>query len=311
MKKKIAMLKRWMMILSRKTSVALKQGVGKAYCKDSIAGYYNDLTGKICETTQLDEEGIPITIIAGNEIVYFPIAIFQYGLGCYDKYLLTKDEKYKEMFIATVLWAKKKLKDDGSWDCFSALKSELYNVSSMCQAEGASLLYRAFVETRDEELRCMANKAIDFMLKPFTDGGTSFYEDDFLFFEEYPQEKRRTVLNGWIFSIFGLLDASIMNKGVYDELLEKAVDTLEQNLCRYDLEYWSKYDLDGNIASPAYNDLHACQLLVLSDIFANDTFLLYANKFMSYQDNKKYKNKAIFLKMLQKLFTSSDIVVIK
>jgi heparosan-N-sulfate-glucuronate 5-epimerase len=36
---------------------------------------------------------VPMTIVDTGEQIYFPIAVFQYGLGAYDLYLLNKGRK--------------------------------------------------------------------------------------------------------------------------------------------------------------------------------------------------------------------------
>lgn len=311
MKQKIAMIKRWGLILIGKNTVAVKQGKGKCYSKTDIQGYYNDLTGKICEETECDKNGIPLTTIVGNEKVYFPIAIFQYGLGCYDLYLINNRLKDFENFYQTVLWAEQNMKENGSWDCFKALKSTKYNVSAMCQAEGASLLYRAYKNSGDQKYLKLAEKSIDYMLMPIEKGGTSKYEGDLLYLEEYPQVPRRSVMNGWIFSIFGLYDAALLNPGKYKDTLNKTVITLADSLSLYDMKIWSRYDLLGNIASPAYHDLHIAQLEILNDFFKNDNFKFYKEKFENYSANKLYMLLAIIIKGFQKFIEKSDCVVIK
>ena len=86
---KIALIKRWSNILLNKNCVAVLQGEGKIYSKETISGYYNDLTGKVSSNTLLDDNGIAVNIISNNKKVYFPISIFQYALGLWDLYLLT------------------------------------------------------------------------------------------------------------------------------------------------------------------------------------------------------------------------------
>jgi len=310
-KQKIAMLKRWFFIFTGKNVVAIKQGRGKCYSKTEIQGYYNDLTGKVCAGTECDENGIPLTTIAGNEKVYFPIAIFQYGLGCYDRYLINRDYQDLIDFYKIICWAEQHLKENGSWDCFKMLKSAKYNVSSMCQAEGASLLYRAYKNSGQQKYLCLAEKAIDYMLLPIEEGGTAKYEGDFIYLEEYPQEPRRSVLNGWIFSIFGLYDATLQNPDRYKEKLNKTVETLANNLEFYDMKVWSRYDAVGNVASPAYHCLHIAQLDTLYDIFENDKFAIYKGKFERYTANKFFMLLAMIMKGFQKITEKSDCVVIK
>ena len=55
---KLAMVKRWVKILTGSSATAIKQGKGRLYSTDFIKGYYNDLTGKVGEGTILDKNGI-------------------------------------------------------------------------------------------------------------------------------------------------------------------------------------------------------------------------------------------------------------
>lgn len=311
MNNKIAMLKRWLMILRKENAVAVKQGVGTCYEIGKIRGYYNDLTRKVGDGTELDDQGIPLTTIADHVKVYFPIAIFQYGLGCYDLYCKTGEDYYKNAFYKIAEWAEKNMKEDGSWDCFFHLHSSQYNVSSMCQGEGASLLYRAYVDSGNDIYRALAERAVDFMLLPIEDGGTAKYEGEGLYLEEYPQKQRRSVLNGWIFSLFGLYDAYIINPEKYSERFIQTSQTLENTIEKYDMGFWSRYDLDGNIASPAYHDLHISQLKVLYEMTESDSFMVVARHFEKYQHNRLGYSIAVVLKAMQKMLQKTEMVVIK
>lgn len=310
--KKIALLKRWYLMLIGKSNVAVEQDEGKAYRVGEIGGgYYNDLTGKISKGTLLDKRGIPLTIIGNGEKVYFPIAIFQYGLGCYDLYMLKNDEKAFKDFINIVKWAFDHINDDGSWKCFDLLGSEKYSVSSMCQGEGASLLYRGYWQTNCEKYRFAAEKAIDFMLMDYDLGGTAIYEGNDMYLEEFPQKNRKTVLNGWIFSLFGLYDASLVAPEKYSLKFKHAIDTLKNELYLYDNGYWSWYDLEHKITSPAYHKLHIAQLKILYTLTNEIIFFEMAKKFEGYINKKTNIVKAVLIKIYQKLLENPDIVAIK
>ena len=84
---------------SGKSAFNVKQGVGKNYKKDEIAGYYNDLTGKGEATKNFDDAGIPINKTVAGTTAHFPITIFQYALGLYDKFLQTQDYSYLTKFM--------------------------------------------------------------------------------------------------------------------------------------------------------------------------------------------------------------------
>ena len=82
MHKNVQLAKRWINIILGRSSVAVKQGVGKCYSKSEIRGYYNDLTGKVSPATLLDEKGIPVNITSSGMRVYSLVTIMQYALGC-------------------------------------------------------------------------------------------------------------------------------------------------------------------------------------------------------------------------------------
>ena len=81
---KLNMLRRWVNIALGKSATAIRQDQGKYFSTTELSGYYNDLTGKVGDGTVIDNKGIPMSRIGKEEFAYFPIAIFQYGLGMYD-----------------------------------------------------------------------------------------------------------------------------------------------------------------------------------------------------------------------------------
>lgn len=307
---KLKMFQRWLRILNGKSATAIPQGIGQCYSKTEISGYYNDLTGKVGQGTLLDDDGLPLTQIGDREFVHFPIAVFQYGLGCYDCHLLSGEAEYLRKTLNTADWALAKMRNDGSWDCFSPLRSEKYTVSSMGQGEGASLLFRAYKDTGNQAYRDAAFRAIEFMLADMRSGGTSFYERDELFLEEYPQYPKRSVLNGWIFSLFGLFDAALVDPS-YMVAFKKSTATLSKTLSQYDNGYWSLYDLEGRIASPAYHSVHIALLRALSDITGDEQFENFAIKFEHYENSFWNTKRAFIKKVFQKLTEHSEAVVVQ
>ena len=302
----LKLLKRWSNMISGKSAFHVKQGVGKFYSKTEIKGYYNDLTNKVSDKTILDDEGIPINTTIANITAYFPITVFQYGLGLYDLYLETNDKSYVEKFFKIAEWAIKEINENGMWECMGNLNDKAHlTQSSMCQSEGVSILLRAYIETKDSKYLDTAKLAIDFMLKNVKDGGTTLYQNGDVIFQEYVSEFNLSVLNGWIFSIFGLYDYTLIcNEMKYKEILEKSINSMCSLLSKFDRKFWSNYDLKGTIASPAYHDLHIMQLKLLYEIFKKEEFNLYAEKWKKYQNNKFYKFLAMLVKLKQKIFKS-------
>lgn len=290
-----------------KSTFHVEQGKGKCYSLTEIKGYYNDLTNKVNDSIWLDENGIPKNItIAGIE-AYFPITIFQYALGLYDLYLLYNDKEHLNKFINIAEWAVKNQNEDGMWNCMGNLRDNAHKTqSSMCQSEGASVLIRAFSETKNKKYLNYAIKAIDFMIKDVTYDGTCSYDEEGPVFQEYVSDDNLSVLNGWIFSIFGLYDLTLVCEDKkYKEILNKSINFMADSLKRYDRKFWSNYDLRGTIASPAYHDLHIKQLLLLYEMFYIEEFKIYALKWEKYQNSKCKKIMAMVIKLKQKIFPNN------
>ncbi|WP_249029414.1 D-glucuronyl C5-epimerase family protein [Tannockella kyphosi] len=315
---KIALLKRWTKIITGRNRVAIPQGVGKIYSKNEILGYYNDLTGKVNDDTLLDDQGIPLNLIGNGDLVYFPISIFQYALGMWDKFLLEKDNSYKNKFLQLAEWVILNQKNDGSWNCFGPIGYEYFSVSSMGQGEAISVMLRAYVCNRDSKWLDATTKAIEFMCLDVESGGTILHENGKIYLEEYPSidenlsHPKVTVLNGWIFSLFGMYDyLQIIENEKVEEIYLKSIDTLKETLCKYDMGYWTYYDRSGLIASPAYHNLHVNLLLVLSDLTGEVYFKEIAIKWEQYPLKKMNVIRAVYRKIIQKMGESSEGVIIK
>jgi len=289
----------------------MRQAAGLYYNKESVKGYYSDLRHKVTGDILLDDKGVPINITNKGYTVYFAITIFQYGLGSYDLYLETKDKQYLDKFYNSVSWALSAQEDTGAWDAFGWCNPDA-KYSSMAQGEGASLLVRAYLESEDKRYLDAAKSAIDFMIIPVEEGGTTlYYPDGGLTFEE--TKENRTILNGVIFSVWGLRDFCIVSKeDKYKEILKTAVNYLCKKLPIFDCKYWSSYDLDGNIASPFYHDLHLEQLKVMYDLFGNEEFRQYREKWLTYHNSFIKSKRAFIVKAIQKLrVIENEVALVK
>ena len=184
----------------------------------------------------------------------------------------------------------------------------------MGQGEAISVLCRAYILTNKScYLESLKNAAI-FLKKDIKYGGVMRADSEDVVFEEYASvnSEKISVLNGWIFTLFGLFDyIKLIPDLKYEKLLYASVLTLEKYLQCYDCGYWSMYDLSGRIASPAYHDLHIDLLYVMSDLTDIDSFSKYAEKWSKYKESNLNKFKAIVRKIGQKLLESSEGVVIQ
>lgn len=293
-------LKKWHCMLMGKSVLHVNQGLGRCFSSGEVCGYYNDLTEKVTKLPILLETNeLPYVKDEKGNSILFPVAIFQYGLGAYDLYCLEQDERYLKKFFQCVHWATQHQENSGAWSNFFFIYPD-NPYGAMCQGEGASLLIRAYKYSGELTYLKAAQKAIAFMLKPREDGGTALYRDNELVFLEYTH--RPPVLNGWIFAIFGLFDlVHTVNKQEYSDELERAIRTLVKWLPQFDGGYWSRYDLDGRIASPFYHNLHISLMQALYALTKNEEFHQYEAKWEEYSKSWWKRRWAFVVKAIQKI----------
>lgn len=295
-------IKRWYLMLIGKSIWHVNQDIGKYFDKNEIRGYYNNMTEKVTKMPELlGKDELPKLNLESGKFTYFPVAIFQYGLGCYDLYLQTQDERYINKFKQCVEWTMEHQDNKGRWNNFSHYCPDT-PYSAMAQGEAASLLVRAYVYTHEKSYLDAAKKSIDFMLLPIEDGGTTKYIGDDAYLMEYTF--KGIVMNGLIFSWWGLYDyVRITNDTAkYKEALIQTLNTLIKILPRFKCQYWSMYSLDGLIASPFYHNLHIAQMQAMYQLTGNSIFDKYAKQWTRQQKNILCKGMAFIKKSLQKIF---------
>ena len=288
-------------MLCGKSLLHVNQELGKCFDTNGIKGYYNDLTEKVTRQPELlGNDALPQHPTKEGEQVYFPVAIFQYGLAAYDLFLQTGDEQYKAKFRQCVEWTLANQEPSGAWNNFFFSYPE-HPYGAMAQGEGASLLIRGYQESGDTRYLDAAQQAIDFMLTPLADGGTAVYEDTDIILLEYTHLP--AVMNGWIFAWWGLYDyvKATHDDGIYKQRMEQSLLALEKRLNMFTEAYWSKYDLDIRIASPFYHHLHIAQMQAMFQLTGHQIFDDFARRWQADEKNWLHKKRAFITKVFQKI----------
>lgn len=291
-------IKKWYNMLTGKSIYHVNQGIGTCYSKTEVAGYYNDLTEKV--TKDDPQILVPKYHVDTGEEIYFSIGIFQYGVAAYDLYLKTKETIYKEKLIACAEWAVENQQEDGGWKTFTHVRPE-HPYSAMAQGEGVSMLIRAHIVSQDERYMAAVCKAKDFMLRPISEGGTTRYQDEDVYFYECTCDP--LILNGWIFSLWGLYDyCKYQNDENAEKVLAATLSSLKKKLPEFDIQYWSKYEDGKRVCSPFYHKLHVAQLRAMYDLFGDPIYREYADKWENYQNSFWKRKRAFCKKVIQKVF---------
>ena len=288
-------------MLTGQSVLHVNQDLGKCFAINEVKGYYNNLTEKVTMQPELLEcDDLPLLITDDGQKVFFPVAIFQYGLGAYDLYLIKGDDVYRRKFEQCLEWTVANQEKTGAWSNFFYIYPT-HPYGAMAQGEGVSLLVRGYVLTGQTHYLQCAKRALDFMLTSVEEGGTSLYRDGQLTLLEYTHLP--AVMNGWVFALFGLYDYVIAlgDKGRYAELMELSLNTLERMLPLFDRGFWSMYDLDNRIASPFYHRLHIAQMQALYQITGKPVFEQYACKWQANDAHFSNRTRAFLIKAWQKI----------
>jgi hypothetical protein len=288
-----------------------QQAMGPNFVPGVISGYFNDLSEKVNWGGFSDGNGIPLVELLDGRKIYFPTTIIQKGLGHWDSYLTTGDAEHLDRFLVVCSWLVNSQDAMGGWVTNEAMGLDAgFNYSAMPQGEAISALIRAWKVTGEGSYVEAAKAAFDLMIQPVQDGGTTYYEQDFVFLEEFPSVSKNTVLNGWIFALFGVYDYCLAtNNMAAKKVFDSSVKTLIHHLHKYDSKFWSYYDEEKAIASPFYHNLHVAQLRALYLVTKEYNFKLFSDKFKTYEKSKAYKTLAVITKASQKLRSPGKSVV--
>lgn len=301
------MARRYGEMFAGRSYAHLDQGLGKHFTPGRLAGYYNDLSVKTEWRGPVDHAGIPLTKAPGEKYVYFPIVVLQKALGHWETWLSSERQSTQQLasFIQIARWALDSQDENGGWVVWPPLgRKGAMPYSAMAQGEAMSVFVRAFSTTEEEPFLEGARRALTLMLTPLDKGGTSWQAPEGLVLEEVPYTVPRTILNGWIFALYGLYDLLLVEDSQEaQEALAATLSALLAYLPKYDAGFWSFYDTSGILASPAYHRLHIAQLRALELTYPEHAgrFRKLRKTFQEQHASRLNRARAISLKAYQKL----------
>ena len=287
----------------------MPQGLGRGFVPNWLHGYYNDLSAKVNWVGPVDQDGIPLDIDQATQPHYFITPIIQKALGHWDMALLNGAERqvHQQQFLSLCEWAVANQDACGGWPIWFLIDQPGFRspYSAMAQGEAASALVRAYELTHDERYYTSARRSIELMLTPVGEGGTARCTGDGgLVLEEFVQNPPNTILNGWIFALYGLYDFLLMEEEwALRQALDNTVQTLIALLPGYNAGFWSWYDTRHTICTPFYHALHIAQLRALAKTFPQHATAIKAtlHQFEVQNESRLNQLRAIQLKIFQKL----------
>ena len=199
-------------------------------------------------------------------------------------------------------------KETGGWPIKITSKYDMYKGfklnynwhSAMAQGHALSLFSRLYLITKNEAYLKSGLNAVKVFDKHVSENGVkTYFLNKFVWYEEYPtQPKSVFVLNGFIYSLFGLYDFSSCLKNIQNEnygmvhkLYRDGIESLKTLLPIYDTGSRSVYDLrhisnfenyELNIARWDYHMVHINQLLHLSTFENEIIFKIITDRWIGY-----------------------------
>ena len=279
---------------------------------------------------EFDKDGIPLnrTYIDVEDVSlhYYPISIGQYGLAVYQSYLSGNEEKKRQHFLHIADWFMKNRCEDhmlGSYWLTHVPKPEYHIIdawkSAFTQSRALSILLRAWQMTNENKYLEVATKALIPFTRDICDGGvTANLYAGHPFYEEYVAAEPTMVLDGHIFSLFGLYDyvraipKDQDNHQLALSLFEQGIESLLYYMPDFDMNYWLRFNL---CRMPHYPKVDPCtvgylrlvkiQLEVLYQITGNENLKNWYLKIDKYDSAlnilRMYRIKFKVLKNLNRL----------
>ena len=258
---------------------------------------FNKLNGLL---TSFDPKGIPLIRayidVDSDQLHYYPITIGQFALAVFNTYHKTKNQDKRKHFLQIADWFLENKTEDltlGTYWLTHVPKPE-YEVhapwkSAFAQSRAISVLLRAWQLTSDSKYFDAAASSLQIFTKDISDGGVAIRRPgSHITYEEYVALQPTRVLDGAIFSLFGLFDfvRATKDTGFSSEyskaniLLTEGLEGLRNILPDYDIGYWLQYSLCEVPSYPAFDpctisylNLVISQLKILNRV-TNDTFWL-------------------------------------
>lgn len=236
----------------------------------------------------IDENKIPY-LVSPNGPIYSVMAIIQYAIIQHDLILEGSEiEDRKERLLISLNWLDSKASDFKSdslvWENDSNENYRLEKgwISGMVQGQAISLYLRAYQMFGDEKYLDTATKAFNSLEYDYEDGGTKRIDaNGCIWFEEYQTKEPSFVLNGFVYTVLGIIDFyRATNDEKAQKLYESCIHTLETNLYKYDKWYWSVYDQEKKeLVSHYYQkNIHIPLMGIMAELTQKTIFKKYHDK---------------------------------
>ena len=173
----------------------------------------------------------------------------------------------------------------------------------MYQGQIISLFLRYGQFTNEiEKYTAISMKIFNYFYIPYEKGGVARYDKEGNFWlEEYPSPTPSFVLNGFVYTLFGIIDLyRVSNDEKVKKMMDDCLSTLKNSIHKYDAGYWAIYDqfLQERATKYYHKNIHIPLLEILYELTKEPLFLKYKNKW-EWQLNSAFCNS--FVKLMYRV----------
>lgn len=255
-----------------------------------------------------DQNGLPMARFPSFGEIYMPTRIAAFALAHYNRFLLHENSGSRAEFLKAADWFMQAA--DALWhyaNDYGELKAPW--VSGMAQGEGVSVLVRAFNLTNDGRYIEQAKQALAPLMKYKSAGGVrSLIDGQHEFIEEYPFAKPSHTLNGFMYCLIGLHDLAQLSPEAVEAVgFSDLFTTLETQIDRWDIGYWTTYDLHQaksgrrNASTMLYHRLHVSLLTYLAAKLDSPVLREVVERWNGYCNSPVSRLRALGAKVLYRL----------
>jgi hypothetical protein len=279
---------------------SVRLSVGHCSWNSELGPYYVDMRPALLDYSEFRygdfaENGLPL-VGYGDQAQHFCINLAQYGFAIHDQWWHNRDRTdYRDMLDTLLQWFESNKEVSPQGTCWRIpFPNKKYDIpagypSAMAQGEIISFYLRMHQITGQADLLDTAMQAFHFLKLDIEQGGVRRQDaQGRIWLEEFPLSHPSYVLNGFIYTLFGLVDLFrvTQNSEVKTEL-DNCVSSLKHYLPQFSLWYWPIYDLQRRELIMHYylKNVYLPQMNALALLFPNEPLFSKTAERWKRQDN--------------------------
>jgi heparosan-N-sulfate-glucuronate 5-epimerase len=264
---------------------------------ERLGDYYQDFSAAIALIESgyhgsIDERGVPLVNLPGQGQLANPVTCAQYGLANMIAFR-RGDERRGELARVQLDWLVDAQERAGAWaGCWLMHHDDLKYpwlrapwTGALTSGNAISALLRGWELFGVDAYRDAAEAGYRGLHEPRSSDQLFLERNGTLWYEEYPADEPLHVLNGHIYTLFGVLDyARVTDDPGARERWQRGASTVLKHLEDFDVGYWSVYDLRRlEPASVHYHkNIHIPQLRILGRLTGESRFDAAADRWERY-----------------------------